>query len=136
MRKTRPFESLARFNSKQQERATFARSAGCGMFRTLRPVRRRGGAMSKIPPRRFPVTLLVVLATLGPFPIPSSGTNNQQREVVPQPSDLSVPDQKAGAYYALVIGISKYQSLPKLSTPENDAREMAAVLQNQFGFQI
>ena len=40
-----------------------------------------------------------------------------------------------GKYYALVIGISRYQHLPALVTPENDAREIANVLTTAYGFQ-
>lgn len=40
----------------------------------------------------------------------------------------------AGPYYALVIGNDNYQFLPHLQTATNDARAMARILQDQYGF--
>lgn len=42
---------------------------------------------------------------------------------------------KFGQYYALVIGNNKYQKVPSLDTPHSDARAVAAVLENKYGFQ-
>jgi hypothetical protein len=39
-----------------------------------------------------------------------------------------------GGYYALVIGNNNYASLPKLKTAEADAREVAALLKEFYGF--
>ncbi len=39
-----------------------------------------------------------------------------------------------GRYYALVIGNQDYQYYQDLETPENDAREIAAILSNRYGF--
>ncbi|MFN2456061.1 MAG: SUMF1/EgtB/PvdO family nonheme iron enzyme [Pyrinomonadaceae bacterium] len=41
----------------------------------------------------------------------------------------------AGRSYALVIGNNTYQHIRRLKTAEDDAREVAAVLQDQYGFQ-
>ncbi len=41
-----------------------------------------------------------------------------------------------GKYYALVIGNNNYQYVPKLDTAENDAKEVAQVLTNQYGFKV
>jgi hypothetical protein len=50
-----------------------------------------------------------------------------------QPSRAS----ENGKYYAIVIGINKYrQPLSTLLTPVNDARAMAAVLTESYGFQV
>lgn len=38
-------------------------------------------------------------------------------------------------YYALVIGSNDYQSLAKLKTAETDAREVAALLRDSYGFE-
>jgi hypothetical protein len=43
--------------------------------------------------------------------------------------------ETAGKYFALVIGIATYQYEPQLATPLNDARELAAVLKDQYGFE-
>lgn len=41
-----------------------------------------------------------------------------------------------GKYIALVIGNSAYQHLPELRTPLSDARAVAQILEEQYGFQI
>jgi uncharacterized caspase-like protein len=41
-----------------------------------------------------------------------------------------------GGYYALVIGIKNYQSLPKLETPLDDATAIAEVLRQRYGFEV
>jgi len=41
----------------------------------------------------------------------------------------------AGRYYALVIGNNAYTSVPKLKTAEADAREVAALLRDSYGFE-
>lgn len=50
--------------------------------------------------------------------------------------DLSVPKGSLGRYYALVIGNSQYQNLPPLPAAENDAKAMAALLRDAYGFQV
>jgi len=46
-----------------------------------------------------------------------------------------MPEQH-GAYYALVIGIKNYQTLPKLETPVNDANAVAEALRGRYGFEV
>ncbi len=46
------------------------------------------------------------------------------------------PDIDFGNYSALVIGNNNYQYLPKLKTAQNDAREVAEILKNNYGFQV
>jgi len=41
----------------------------------------------------------------------------------------------AGSYYALVIGNNAYTALPRLKTAEADAREVAALLKEFYGFE-
>jgi len=61
---------------------------------------------------------------------------SQQRGVVPSSSKKSANGTvNAGPYYALLIGIQNYRSLPKLSTPVKDAEAIAAILSQQYGFQ-
>lgn len=48
---------------------------------------------------------------------------------------LTVGGQVAGRYYALVIGNNAYTSLPRLKTAEADAREVAALLKDAYGFE-
>jgi uncharacterized caspase-like protein len=46
-----------------------------------------------------------------------------------------VASELNGHYFALVIGINNYQHLPKLTTAAPDARALAALLHDQYGFQ-
>jgi len=57
----------------------------------------------------------------------------QQRGVAPLTSSAAATGGDAH-FYALVIGISGYQQLPPLQTPINDAKDIASILQNQYGF--
>jgi septal ring factor EnvC (AmiA/AmiB activator) len=49
---------------------------------------------------------------------------------------LPMPVQAFGHYHALVIGINNYQRLPHLDTPINDAKEVASLLRDQYGFDV
>jgi len=44
-------------------------------------------------------------------------------------------EARRGGYYALVIGIDDYPFLPHLKTAVNDAKAVAELLRNQYGFQ-
>jgi uncharacterized protein YgiM (DUF1202 family) len=46
----------------------------------------------------------------------------------------AVNNLKFGKFYALIIGNRMYRSMPVLRTPENDATELAALLQRKYGF--
>ena len=48
---------------------------------------------------------------------------------------LSPTQAGTGGYYALVIGNNDYKSLPRLKTAEADAREVAALLKEFYGFE-
>lgn len=41
-----------------------------------------------------------------------------------------------GRYHALVIGNQNYKYLSKLNTPRNDAREVAQILRDKYGFKV
>ena len=43
--------------------------------------------------------------------------------------------QGNGAYYALIIGIDKYQNLPRLQTAVGDAQALDQILRQRYGFQ-
>ena len=51
------------------------------------------------------------------------------------PSSPAVSRPQTGPYYALVIGNNNYRYLKKLQTPINDAKAMAQLLHDVFGFQ-
>ncbi len=51
-----------------------------------------------------------------------------------QPAAKSWKSHDFGNYHALIIGNSKYQKLPLLDTPLNDAREVEKVLKEKYGF--
>ena len=82
------------------------------------------------------VILSIVLATaeLGFLPRACAQASPQTRDVVSATASQTSPELKHGAYYALVIGIDSYRPLPHLETPVNDAREIAVVLNEQYGF--
>lgn len=53
-----------------------------------------------------------------------------------EPESETVAPATAGRFYALVIGINDYKSLPRLKTAEADARSVAALLHERFGFEV
>ena len=76
---------------------------------------------------------------------PTSGTDEPTMSIAqvpptpPRDKPTTLPDTlklSTGRYYALVIGINRYQHIPRLKTAVNDARTVAKVLQNQYGFQV
>jgi hypothetical protein len=46
----------------------------------------------------------------------------------------AVPAANFGKFHALIIGNTRYQKLPQLETPANDARALAQVLQDRYSF--
>jgi Caspase domain/Sel1 repeat len=56
---------------------------------------------------------------------------NPLRDSLPQFRDLS-----SGNYHALIIGNSLYHYMEPLDTPENDAKAIAALLQERYGFKV
>ena len=48
----------------------------------------------------------------------------------------SPPDTGFGKYYALVIGNNNYQHLPKLRTAQNDAKVVAQILGQNYGYRV
>jgi hypothetical protein len=46
------------------------------------------------------------------------------------------PSITLGRYHALVIGNNGYRQLPRLRTAVNDAREIAGILKEQYGFEV
>jgi hypothetical protein len=76
-------------------------------------------------PRASLPFLSLLLLTLLPPPAPA-----QQRNLAVVPATASA----AGSYFALVIGNNAYTSLPRLQTAESDAREVAALLRDSYGF--
>ena len=51
-------------------------------------------------------------------------------------TNKAVPDLDYGTYYALVIGNNKYDHLSALKTAVNDARSVATVLRENYGFKV
>ena len=52
----------------------------------------------------------------------------------PVPPPIKWDTNLFGTYHALIIGNQQYLYLPKLETPENDARSIAEVLSRKYGF--
>jgi hypothetical protein len=78
--------------------------------------------------RRALLSAGLTLALFSPAATLPQDTRGLQ-PVAPAPGDVS-----AGNYYALVIGINDYPSLPHLTTAVNDARAVGALLESNFGF--
>jgi TPR repeat protein/uncharacterized caspase-like protein len=93
-----------------------------------------GVNMRKLHASRGRIALLV-LAGLS-YAVAQAQAKPQQRgvkDVTPGPA--STAPSPVGPYYALVIGNNNYQQLNKLKTAVNDARDVAQLLQDRFGFQ-
>jgi len=52
------------------------------------------------------------------------------------PEEQDHPDLNLGEYHALLIGNSRYQNLPQLSTPGNDVERLRDILENRYGFRV
>lgn len=107
-------------------------SLGCGIVARSRVRVRyclKNGGRSRFLFGSFVGVLLCSIALL------YAQTNPQERGVV-DTAQPAAQNQKHGAYYALVIGIGNYEQEPVLKTPVNDAKEVAGVLKDQYGFDI
>jgi hypothetical protein len=66
----------------------------------------------------------------------SKSTQRALQSSTPSTSVSRVPSGVSfGKYYALVIGNNNYQFIPRLRTAAGDARAIAEVLQNHYGFE-
>ena len=63
-------------------------------------------------------------------------TIKQLRKESEKAEEPLVPDLNYGNYYALVIGINRYEHLKKLSTAVNDAKSVASLLRSEYGFKV
>lgn len=61
---------------------------------------------------------------------------NKTEHVVSVTRKRDVPDIAYGNYYALVIGINDYKSLPKLKTAIADAETVAQTLEDLYGYKV
>jgi uncharacterized caspase-like protein len=61
---------------------------------------------------------------------------NKTEHVVTVTRTRDVPDIAFGNYYALVIGINDYTSLPKLKTAVADAETVAKTLESLYGYKV
>lgn len=57
-----------------------------------------------------------------------------QAAPVPRTRRNALPGVKFGKYHALIIGNNSYSEFPALKTPVNDAKAMARVLEERYGF--
>ena len=78
--------------------------------------------------------LIPILLCLGNLEPTCAQVAPPQRGFSEETSEPSSPEEH-GPYYALVIGINDYDHLTKLSTALNDAKEVAKVLREQYGFE-
>jgi hypothetical protein len=66
-------------------------------------------------------------------PMASQTSINPKTEIVGLESP---PETEFGRYYALVIGNNNYQHLPKLRTAQNDAKAVAQILGQNYGYRV
>ena len=66
--------------------------------------------------------------------IPPGKSDKGARRDAKTPATHADTSVDFGTYHALVIGNQKYANLPDLSTPANDAREVATLLRSRYGF--
>jgi hypothetical protein len=64
------------------------------------------------------------------------GTSTAEPVATAAPSALPLPIEDFGHYHALVIGIDNYQHMKPLKTPISDAKEIARVLQDEYGYDV
>jgi len=82
-----------------------------------------------------PVAALVVALVVAVVYFVTSGRASEETTPINQPvSELAGID--FGDYKALVIGNDNYQHLPKLETAGRDAREIAGLLEDDYGFNV
>ena len=63
--------------------------------------------------------------------------NNYEKRFISQLNNLKFDKLKTDEkYYALVIGNNNYQYLEKLDAAENDAKVIADILENKYGFEV
>ncbi|HEX8457061.1 MAG TPA: caspase family protein [Pyrinomonadaceae bacterium] len=75
--------------------------------------------------------LLIIVVLIGNLCfVPSSGAQEEEAG-----RGIGLSAAPAGRYYALVIGNNAYQQLPKLKTAEEDARQVASLLREFYGFE-
>jgi TPR repeat protein len=76
---------------------------------------------------RAPLCAALILALLDPAFILAQNTRGFEQAAAPTSAS-------PGIYYALVIGIDDYPSLPHLATAVHDAQTVGAVLESSYGF--
>jgi len=79
---------------------------------------------------RFLLSLLMVSLLMSTALLPSTASMQQRGLGVGAQGEAN-----AGRYYALVIGNNAYTGLERLKTAETDAREVAALLKDAYGFE-
>ena len=89
--------------------------------------------LAAIPAFRTPVAVDAPRIQGQQLPIGQHGSG-KQGSGAQQPLQLGGAD--LGKYYALVIGDQDYQHLEALTTPVNDAKKVADVLEQKYGFQV
>ncbi len=70
------------------------------------------------------------LKTAAPLPKPEPSEAKEEGKTLA----ALLPREMFGGYYALIIGNNAYRHLPVLDTPHNDAKALAKVLAERYGF--
>jgi hypothetical protein len=69
-------------------------------------------------------------------PVSQNGANTSTRGLQPEDAARLEMGQLKGRYFALVIGIDDYRTLPHLQTAVGDAQTIAKILGSGYGFQV
>lgn len=86
------------------------------------------------PAALLPAARPAVAETAAPDPAPEELESFTDVHVATAELTAAVPDLDFGSYHALVIGVNGYQQLERLDTAVNDAKAVAALLEDEYGF--
>lgn len=86
--------------------------------------------------RYAPYAAAVVLVIVAAVIAKNVDWGNAVRNVTTASKLKAVAPVAGGRFYAIVIGEGRYAKLPPLDTAENDARSVASLLQQEYGFEV
>lgn len=103
-----------------------------GLFRTQVPVTRANTSVNVLAIDKQGKRANIQFAFISePEAVPAPAAPSRQETAGPL-----LPPSEFGPYYALVIGNNDYARMPKLDTAVNDAKEIADVLSQKYGFKV
>ena len=132
----REAERKAETERKQQAASAATLSANSGFLQqlaTLKTLRDQG----LIDDETFKTQQKLILSRMfGAAQASAPAASAQTQPPRSGPKTPEIPDIDFCTYHALIIGNNNYQYLPKLRTAANDARSIAQVLRDDYGFEV